>query len=200
VAEDGSPREGKPLMNPNVAIELGYALAKLSDARLLMILNTAYGNRDGLPFDIKHKAGPITYQLAEGASKPEIAAEKVKLIAKLVEALGAIRPAEVTVTSPAFKEVEPKIGKAFYFGDDEVLGQSKHHSKLEHVMPFRSVLYLRIIPTQPLVRPLPVDLLTKNAVDYGAFSTHPSALLVRENGYGVAVINPAGKKLLISIA
>src|SRR5262245_38315865 len=38
-ADDGTVRDGKPLMNPNVAIELGYALAKRTDARLLMVLN-----------------------------------------------------------------------------------------------------------------------------------------------------------------
>ena len=58
-SDDGATREGKPLMNPNVAIELGYAVARLTDARILMILNTAYGNRDGLPFDIKHKGGRL---------------------------------------------------------------------------------------------------------------------------------------------
>ena len=64
VADDGRSREAKPLMNPNVAIELGYALARLTDARVLMILNTAYGNRDGLPFDIKHKGGNYHLDIA----------------------------------------------------------------------------------------------------------------------------------------
>jgi hypothetical protein len=55
-ADDGTQRDGKPLMNPNVAIELGCALARLTDARILMILNTAYGNREGLPFDSSIRA------------------------------------------------------------------------------------------------------------------------------------------------
>jgi len=68
-ADDGNVRDGKPLMNPNVAIELGYAIGRLTDARILMVLNTAYGDRDGLPFDIKHKAGPILYRLAGGGEQ-----------------------------------------------------------------------------------------------------------------------------------
>src|SRR5258708_18137298 len=40
-SDDGTMRDGKPLMNPNVAIELGYAVARLTDARILMVLNTA---------------------------------------------------------------------------------------------------------------------------------------------------------------
>ena len=56
-------------MNPNVAIELGYALHALSDRNVLMVLNTHYGDRSFLPFDLSHKAGPILYDLAPGAPK-----------------------------------------------------------------------------------------------------------------------------------
>src|SRR5689334_11472289 len=42
----------KPLMNPNVAIELGYAFGKLGTDCFLPVLNTAFGNVQGLPFDI----------------------------------------------------------------------------------------------------------------------------------------------------
>ncbi len=94
-ADDGTSR-AKPLTNPNVAIELGYALARHGDARILMVLNTAYGSRDGLPFDIKHKAGPIMYRLAESASNKDIAEEKARLVPKLVEALRAFKPIEAS--------------------------------------------------------------------------------------------------------
>ena len=123
IAGNGTVREGKPLMNPNVAIERGYALCRLTDARILMILNTAYGNRDGLPFDIGHKGGPIMYHLPENAGKDVTKAETSKLIAKLVQALAAFKPLEAETPAPAFKETEPKIGKAFFFGDDQVLAR-----------------------------------------------------------------------------
>jgi hypothetical protein len=186
----GTRREGKPLMNPNVAIELGYALARLTDARILMILNTAYGNREGLPFDIKHKGGPILYHLPERAGRDEIAAEKARLVARLVEALGTFRPVEAAAPPSAFQETPPKIGRAFFFSDGEVLGRSKH-DKTEFVMPFRSVFYLRVIPTKSLVRPLPLDLLLERAGRYGAFGSNVG-VYIRENDYGVIVINPAG--------
>jgi hypothetical protein len=59
-------------------------------------------------------------------------------------------------------------------------------------MPFRSVFYLRVIPTKPLVRPLPVDLLMNNGKRFGAFGTESEAgVYIRENDYGVAILNPA---------
>lgn len=77
----------KRLINSNVAIELGYALSALSDRALLMILNEAYGTRDDLPFDLKHKAGPIIYRLESSASKSKISNEKLSLAGKLKTAL-----------------------------------------------------------------------------------------------------------------
>jgi hypothetical protein len=195
ISDDGTMREGKPLMNPNVAIELGYAIAKLTDTRILMVLNTANGNRDGLPFDIKQKGGPIMYHLAVDAAKDEVTAEKARLISKLVPALAAFKPVEAPAASSTFKETPPKIGKAFYFGDGEVLGKSKHNAAspdpVEFVMPFRSVFYMRVIPTKPLDRPLPMDMLFNNTARYGAFGSGVGNY-IRENEYGIAILNPAG--------
>jgi hypothetical protein len=52
--------------NPNVLIELGYALKCLGDGRLINVMNTAYGKPDNnLPFDLAHKRWPIQYELNE---------------------------------------------------------------------------------------------------------------------------------------
>jgi hypothetical protein len=64
--------KSKPMMNPNVAIEMGFALGKLTSARVLAVLNSAFGDPDGLPFDIKHKRWPITYSLGPDVTKKEI--------------------------------------------------------------------------------------------------------------------------------
>ncbi len=52
-------RTPKKLINSNVAIEYGYAQHALSDTRILMVQNRPFGEREDLPFDLKHKAGPI---------------------------------------------------------------------------------------------------------------------------------------------
>lgn len=59
VGEKAEGRAAKKLINSNVAIEYGYAHHALSDARILMVQNTHFGERDDLPFDLKHKGGPI---------------------------------------------------------------------------------------------------------------------------------------------
>lgn len=73
----------RPTPNPNVMIELGYALKAVGQGRTLMVMNTAFGGPEMLPFDLKQKR-VITYDLAEGADKSE--AKKV-LRSKLAVAL-----------------------------------------------------------------------------------------------------------------
>lgn len=84
-AENGGAK--KKLINSNVAIEYGYAAPALGDESILMVQNVHYGEREELPFDLKHKAGPMQYRLAPDASNQEIAAERTKLRGKFVEAL-----------------------------------------------------------------------------------------------------------------
>src|SRR5262245_48192955 len=79
--------EGKPLINPNVAIELGYALGRLGDGSLLMVMNEHYGSREGLPFDLRHRAGPLLYRLPPDAKRDEIDSARRELSLVLANAL-----------------------------------------------------------------------------------------------------------------
>lgn len=45
----------RPTPNPNVLIELGYALKVLGPQRLILICNTAFGGVEQLPFDLRSK-------------------------------------------------------------------------------------------------------------------------------------------------
>src|SRR5579871_1781534 len=120
--KDGTPEKPKPLMNPNVAIELGYAYGKLGTDCFVPVLNKAYGDAESLPFDVIHRRHPIAYNLKEGASKENIASEKAKLVAQFVTALEPyLASAAPAIETPIFNEAQPKIGKAFYFSDGEVL-------------------------------------------------------------------------------
>lgn len=50
--------------NPNVLIELGYALKALGDEKIVNVMNTAFGKpKNNLPFDLAHKRWPIQYGL-----------------------------------------------------------------------------------------------------------------------------------------
>jgi len=70
--------------NPNVLIELGYALKRLGWSRILMIQNTEFGNIEDLPFDLRMKR-VIPYTAREGEANR--AEERKKLKSTLVRAL-----------------------------------------------------------------------------------------------------------------
>lgn len=50
-----SKHKGRKTPNPNVLIELGYALKALDSKNILLVLNTAYGKPEELPFDLRPK-------------------------------------------------------------------------------------------------------------------------------------------------
>ena len=74
----GKRPDGRPTSNPNVLIEYGYALAKAGSARMVAVMNDAYGRPSNvnLPFNLAHMRFPITYTLAEdnaGDTEPRLA-------------------------------------------------------------------------------------------------------------------------------
>jgi hypothetical protein len=78
---------GKFVPNPNVMIELGYAL-KTGHEHIILVCNNAFGGRpEDLPFDLRHRRGPITYTLVESAADKERTRQKQQLTAALKEAL-----------------------------------------------------------------------------------------------------------------
>ncbi|SFN99807.1 hypothetical protein SAMN05443579_101214 [Variovorax sp. PDC80] len=79
--------DGKWLPNPNVMIELGWAMHRPGWERVIGILNMASGAKvEDLPFDIRQRR-VVTFVLSEGADKPTRAAVRSKLVKELKEAL-----------------------------------------------------------------------------------------------------------------
>lgn len=103
--DDGT---GKNFPNSNVMIELGYALAKISDAGVLNVMNTAYGKPDDLPFDLKHKRWPIQYELTDEiyADKNKRREVKDRLTRELYEFI------KIIINARAVDSERPKIGDA----------------------------------------------------------------------------------------
>src|SRR5262249_230832 len=147
------------LMNPNVAIELGFALHAVGWKRCLMVLNEAYGTIDDLPFDVRHRRHPVTYRLAHGGSRADIEPPHKELVNPFVETLSPFVSAQATpAAAEPFPETPPKIGRGLFFGHGESLGFHRTE-KQDFLMPFRSVAWLRLIPRSPLPRTLALDLL-----------------------------------------
>ncbi|MGA0588643.1 hypothetical protein ACO2Q2_16165 [Dyella sp. KRB-257] len=79
--------DGKWLPNPNVMIELGWAMHRPGWERVIGILNMASGAKmEDLPFDIRQRR-VVTFVLNEAADKPTRAAVRSKLVKELKEAL-----------------------------------------------------------------------------------------------------------------
>lgn len=57
----------RPTPNPNVLIELGYALKALGTERIIMVMNSEFGGPELLPFDLRTKR-VISYRMALDAT------------------------------------------------------------------------------------------------------------------------------------
>jgi hypothetical protein len=78
----------KKAQNGNVLVELGHALAQKRPERILLVMNTAFGSFDGLPFDLHLYRKPISYNVPDASDKATVKAEQRALVDRLVEALG----------------------------------------------------------------------------------------------------------------
>jgi hypothetical protein len=185
-----STSKKKPLMNPNVAIELGYAYGALKSDSFLVVLNEAYGDVDSLPFDLAHRRHPISYYLKPDASGEEIRNEQAQLVAKFVVAL---RPylAEPAAESekPTFSRATQENGPAFYFARGESIAKYVHGAG-PCFMNESSVFYIRVCPKAP-VRNVDINLLRDSVRIFGEFDL-PGAPFSQENDYGVVYASPRG--------
>ena len=86
-----SGTKARPSPNPNVLIELGYAIKILGWEQIIMVMNKAFGNLKELPFDLLKKR-VLTYDMPEDVS--ERATERKHLESILREGLGLIFGAE----------------------------------------------------------------------------------------------------------
>ncbi|MFG0592239.1 TIR domain-containing protein [Myroides odoratimimus] len=70
-------QDGRKTPNPNVLYELGYASAILGWERIIMIQNTAYGNIEDLPFDLRGRR-ILQYSLDETIESKKEEKDKLK--------------------------------------------------------------------------------------------------------------------------
>ena len=108
ISEPGVPR---PCPNPNVLVELGYAVAWLGWPRLVMVFNEAFGAfPSDLPFDIdRHRALRYEFPSAQQGDS-ERRERKARLVAALHAALKAIVEARPQRPSEA-EQIAPELMK-----------------------------------------------------------------------------------------
>lgn len=78
----------KLIPNPNVMAEYGYALHAKGSHRILLVMNTAYGPPDNLPFDLRHLRHPEGYDIAPEATDGPRRAARSDLGRKLATYIG----------------------------------------------------------------------------------------------------------------
>jgi hypothetical protein len=182
----------KKLMNPNVAIELGYAIRAVTDRKVLMVCNAHYGDREDLPFDLRHKAGPIIYNLAPDADRLTIDAAKKLLKGAFVQALRPFLEYAQRATEDRFVETPTTFSRAVYFNPTEVLASvgEPDIDQVDFGFDAERLCYLRLIPTQRLSGPLPLAKLNV-AVPYAPLLTRGmSTALVATNRFGAIRYEP----------
>jgi hypothetical protein len=102
------PRKGRPTPNPNVMIELGYALRAHGPDKILMVFNEAYGRIADLPFDLKMRR-TIPYNEPEKNTDRSTGRKALagKLEAALKTALSMkAEEAEPNLVAPALASIE----------------------------------------------------------------------------------------------
>lgn len=182
----------KKIMNPNVAIELGYALSAITDEYLIMVCNKHYGDRDNLPFDLRHKAGPIFYTLAPNADNQTMQKQKKELVNAFVIAL---RPyLEATAPSPQedFRPNQTTFNSAAYFQPNQTLAKvgDPNIDEVEFGYDQRSLAFLRLHPVSRLQSPLSLADIRLAATKAPFLSQQFLAGIVATNEYGAIRFEP----------
>ncbi len=177
-------------MNPNVAIELGYALHALKEERVLLVLNTVYGGREFIPFDLQHLGGPIMYSLAADASKDEITAAQSELTGQFVTALRGFLKADMgTADEPAFPSVAATTSPAVWFEPGEVLAEFDRQTQYE--FDDDKGVYLKVSPRKSLSQPFTTSQLYNLMQQSRPGVLHKQQTgFVRDNSYGAVFMEP----------
>jgi hypothetical protein len=120
----GGQQAGRPTPNPNVLVEVGYALCSLGEKRLVLVLNSAYGAPEDLPFDLKmHRV--MSYRMLE--SDTDRATERSALESKLKAAIKAAlasdkRIEELRHRVAELEAAEPRIEIAAFDNSQKLIG------------------------------------------------------------------------------
>ncbi|MFZ1992224.1 MAG: hypothetical protein WAW96_20915 [Alphaproteobacteria bacterium] len=159
--------DGKALPNPNVMIELGWAMSEVGPDKIIGVLNTASGWKpDDLPFDIRHRR-ILPYALPEKADAKARQVAKKALVKDLTGAL-RVNLGQAVEDQTAATQVEGVPAKA----DDPSIWASatttlEHHDSLGRnhktsiAMPQCPRGYIRIIPAAWQTEPPSVNSIAK---------------------------------------
>jgi hypothetical protein len=97
-------RETKLMPNPNVLFELGYAFARIGWRRLILTMNTAYGEEKDLPFDLRFRRFPFGFKISE--DRRDIDHQREKLSSEIEMALRSMHQEEHQMVTDVMKKLD----------------------------------------------------------------------------------------------
>ncbi|MDO8451838.1 MAG: hypothetical protein Q7S76_03130, partial [bacterium] len=198
----GSRLDGRLTPNPNVLIEYGWALKTLTHARVISVMNDAYGepSRDTLPFDLSHVRWPIRYTLSDVDSSEQRTKEKTRLVAIISAALKA---SLATIPSHhdasfGFPFVEAKDGPARFRANGEPVGVDNDFgtAKGDVFLSGGPSIWLRLMPIIDKGSRWPTYKLQESAIKDGKMHLAPFSqgsgcnFLRAEDGFGIYCPTP----------
>lgn len=103
---------GKNCANPNVMIELGFAKRALSAERVVMVANAHWFKSfaDDLPFDLRHRRGPVRYELEPNADSEARKLAFKGLVSGLKARLTPLLKSTQPQSAPTFLEASSREG------------------------------------------------------------------------------------------
>ncbi|MGO9120694.1 MAG: TIR domain-containing protein [Desulfomonilaceae bacterium] len=132
----------RPTPNPNVLLELGYALASRGSERVILVMNEYFGSFEKLPFDLRHKKRPIWYNLSPDASTEEKRIAKEQLSKNIQEAISLIAESNSSHAGPSGSFVDSAWAEEVTSGFHERL----RSGNIEGMDVSEGVLALAVIP------------------------------------------------------
>jgi len=157
----GRTLAGKALPNPNVMIELGYALKTKSHRQITVVANDSfYNDPNDLPFNIRGRRAPILYSLTVASNLKDIKLENEKLAEALKSDLSQVEKLIEPTENVDSKDsgARSEVFGLQYF--ERVFGENSHilknarygatgkyeGSKLSLYFPDAPYSYIKIIP------------------------------------------------------
>jgi hypothetical protein len=190
----GMTEIGDSIPNPNVAIELGYALKSIGPDRYIAVMNTEYGGPENLPFDLKHRRWPIPYHLPPNSPVEERNSRRQELVNQFAGAIRSIIESGVQNTSASLEQVvvtPSTTSPAIYYDETKPFAIRDDEKGVELRVLRGAKMYLRLIPTQPAE-----ELSTADASDIARISNlepmrdahTPTGITWVRNQYGAAAV------------
>lgn len=202
----GERSNGRPVPNPNVTIEYGYALRALSHSRIIGVMNAAHGEptRESLPFDLGHMRHPITYNCPDDADDEVRGRERKQLAGKLKAALKAVLDMEIAESDGQdrvpYSPTPSLNGEARFRAVQDPVGMLHDGSQLPQpdvpiLLAAGPAMWLRVMPQSAIQKNLLVTQLREALINNGDIvrplngedSLNPSGIRGAD-GYGLGLV------------